>query len=103
MKYYAYLKQHGEGCDYTIGCGNTLITIEADNDDDARVKLSEEISENYYGEQELEGVKLFKELIDFDMESVYSDMKASKEESKNKMQHIKDMEDFERLKKKLGQ
>lgn len=30
MKYYAYLKQEGEGCDYTIGCGNTLITLNAE-------------------------------------------------------------------------
>lgn len=27
MKYYAYLKQKGEGCDYTIGCAQTIITM----------------------------------------------------------------------------
>jgi hypothetical protein len=103
MKYYAYLKQSGEGCDYTIGCAQTLITIEASNDDEAREKLSEEISENYYDERELSEVQLFKEPIEFDLNKTYDKMKSSKEESNNKMQHLKDREEYERLRKKFGE
>lgn len=103
MKYYAYLKQEGEGCDYTIGCGNTLITLNAENDKNAKEKLKEIIIEQYSGrESMLEKAILFKETIDFDLKSVYDELKSKKESEKTKRQHIKDMEDFERLKKKLG-
>lgn len=102
MRYYAYLKQSGEGCDYTIGCAQTLITIEAENDSEAKEKLADEIMENYHGETELSKVLLFKEPIDFDLRSIYSELKRKKEDSSKKMQHLKDLEDFERLRKKLG-
>lgn len=39
MIYKAYLKQQGEGCDYTIGCAQTVIEIEAQNIDEAKQKL----------------------------------------------------------------
>lgn len=103
MKYYAYLKQKGEGCDYTIGCGNILVKIEASSDKEAVEKLSKNIKENYFDEQELSSVKLFKEEIPFDLKKVYSEMKDEKERLKKKLQNIKDREEFERLKKKLGQ
>lgn len=103
MKYYAYLKQEGEGCDYTIGCGNTLITLNAENDKNAKEKLKEIIIEQYSErESMLEKAILFKETIDFDLKSVYDDVKSKKEDEKKSRQHIKDMEEFERLKRKLG-
>jgi hypothetical protein len=102
MKYYAYLKQHGEGCDYTIGCGNTIIDFEANSDDDARIQLGKIIMDDYYGDQELSDVKLFKDEIDFNIEQVYSDMNSANDEAEQKMQHLKDIEEFKRLQKKLG-
>lgn len=102
MRYYAYLKQVGEGCDYTIGCAQTLITIEAENDSEAKEKLSNEIMENYHDETELSKVLLFKEPIDFDLKSIYSELKRKKEDSSKKMQYLKDLEDFEVLRKRLG-
>lgn len=103
MKYYAYLKQEGEGCDYTIGCGNTLITLNAENDKNAKEKLKEIIIEQYSErESMLEKAILFKETIDFDLKSVYDEVESKKEAEKKSRQHIKDMEEFERLKKKLG-
>lgn len=102
MIYYAYLKQLGEGCDYTIGCAQTLIKINANSDDEARQKLKEQIKENYTGEYELESALLFNSKIDFNLGEVYTEIKRSKQEEKDKLQHIKDMEDFEKLRKKLG-
>ncbi len=29
-KFYLYRKQHGEGCDYTIGCGTDLMRLDSD-------------------------------------------------------------------------
>lgn len=102
MKYFAYLKQKGEGCDYTIGCAQTLITFDANDDDDAKQKLSERIQEEYTGEFELSSVLLLKNKIEFNLKSVYDDLNKLKNDKDSKMQHIKDMEEFERLKKKLN-
>lgn len=103
MKYYAYLKQNGEGCDYTIGCAQTLITFDAMSDEEAKSELSKRIMEEYQGEQSLSKVMLFKDPIDFNLKEVNDNAKKAKEDSKNKLQHLKDIEEFERLKKKLGQ
>lgn len=103
MIYYAYLKQQGEGCDYTIGCAQTLKKIKADSDDEARQKLKKLIQENYTGEQELESVLLFNSVIDFDLNSAYDEYNTNQEDEKNKLQHLKDREEFERLKRKLGE
>jgi len=102
MKYYAHLIQKGEGCDYTIGCANTLITIEAGDDEEAKEKLAEEIREEYTGELELSEIKLFKNLIDFDLDDVYDKLNSEKKAEKNRLQHLRDKEDFERLRRKLG-
>jgi LPS O-antigen subunit length determinant protein (WzzB/FepE family) len=102
MKYFAYLKQKGEGCDYTIGCAQTLISFDANDDDDAKQKLSERIQEEYTGEFELSSVLLLKNKIEFNLKSVYDDLNKLKNDKDSKMQHIKDMEEFERLKKKLN-
>lgn len=102
MKYYAYLKQKGEGCDYYIGCGNTLVTVNANDDTEARQKLSELIKEEYTGDRELESVLLFKNPIDFDLESTYREDFERKSSEKSRLQHLKDMEEFNRLKGKLG-
>lgn len=101
MKYYAYLKQKGEGCDYTIGCGNTLIDIEAKNDDEARAKLSEIIKEEYIDDTTLSKVILLKGEIQFDLGKVYSELRQERDTENSKRQHIKDMAEFERLKNKL--
>lgn len=36
MAYFLYMKQSGEGCDYTIGCGAKLVRLDAENVVDAR-------------------------------------------------------------------
>ena len=41
MKYKAYLKQDGEGCDYTIGCGQTIVELQANNKEEAKEKLTQ--------------------------------------------------------------
>lgn len=58
-KYKAYLVQSGEGCDYTIGCAQTVINIEANNMEEAKEKLTEIIKEEYYDFQELESAELY--------------------------------------------
>ena len=55
MKYRAYLKQEAEGCDYTIGCSQTIEELQADNIDDAKQKLTELIIEEYSHSEALLG------------------------------------------------
>lgn len=103
MKYYAHLVQKGEGCDYTIGCANTLIEIDAISDEEAIKKLSEEIKESFTYDRELSSVKLFKEEIPFDLESVYSEFNSYKDSENKRLRHLKDREEYERLKSKFGE
>lgn len=102
MKYYGYLKQEGEGCDYTIGCGEHLISLKSTNGDDALIELRNEIEENYSEERSLQKVILFSSAIEVDVKSIYREMRQRESDANQKRQHIKDMEEFERLKKKLG-
>ena len=104
MKYYAHLKQASEGCDYTIGCGQKLITFEASDDSDAQVKLADIIkNDGYTDDSELSKAFLFKDPIPFDLESVYDDINQAKIIEKATAQKAKDLKEYERLKGVLGQ
>jgi hypothetical protein len=37
MKFYLWMRQSGDGCDYTIGCGQRLVKLEAETIEQARV------------------------------------------------------------------
>lgn len=102
MKYYAYLIQEGEGCDYTIGCARTLINFEANDDNHAKQVLSEIIKEEYTDDSQLKKAMIFKEPIAFNVSETYAQLKGERETEKGRLQHINDMEEFERLRKKLG-
>jgi hypothetical protein len=57
MKYIAILRQDGEGCDYTIGCGVNTIQFEAENALEAGKKLKLIVFENYnYDERKLKSL-----------------------------------------------
>ena len=99
MRYYAYLKQKGEGCDYTIGCGNTLREFEANDDFDASQILTDIIREEYTGDYELRRVVLFRDPIPFDVRPIYVALQSEKETERNRMKYLKDKDEYERLKK----
>jgi len=104
MRYYAYLQQIGTGCDYTIGCGEHLTTIEANSDDEALEKIENLVSNNYHDDFELRRVLLFRasDVIPFNLKELYDRLSVEKENERTRLQHLRDMKDFERLKKKLG-
>lgn len=103
MTYYAYVTQDGEGCDYTIGCGKTLITIEADSFESATIKLTEIISERFTGETSLSDCLLIesKESRTVNVDMIYDDIKKEKERIKKEKQNKKDYEKYMELKKKF--
>jgi len=47
MKFYLWLKQSGEGCDYTIGCGQRLVLLNAETMEQARTEADKTME--YYG------------------------------------------------------
>ena len=51
MKFVVLLKQHGEGCDYMIGCGYKYVFFDAKDMEDALYKVRTKDRESYETEQ----------------------------------------------------
>jgi hypothetical protein len=102
--YKAYLKQGAEGCDYTIGCGQTLINIKTSSIEEAKQKLAEIIAEEYSGERELESAELFEveQTFMMDTTSIYQEADEREETRKKNETTEKERQEFERLKAKFG-
>jgi phosphoenolpyruvate carboxylase len=91
MKYIAILRQDGEGCDYTIGCGINTIEFEANDALEAGLKLKEIVRENYNNsERKLKSAKWYSA---FETEN----LKRVMEE-----QTRKELLELERLQQKYG-
>lgn len=111
-KFIAIIKQHGEGCDYTIGCGLRVIDIDATDKESAFKKLLKnslfiDVSNGDADPSSLEKLKSVRliEVADEDkklyrdwLDSMTSEHARIEEEKAKK----KDEEEFERLKKRLG-
>ena len=97
MKYKAHLIQDGEGCDYTIACGQEVIDIDADNLDDAMGMLVDIIQEEYINDRTLFHCELYEitDILSVDLDKVYNH--APKKE---KAQITISMAEYERLTKK---
>lgn len=103
-KFVVFIKQKGEGCDYTIGCARNLLTIKANDIEEAEGKLSDIIKEEYRGETELSSCVIYEVANEskVDLKQIYSDIKKEKELSKQKRQEEKERQEYERLVKKFG-
>lgn len=101
--YYIYFKQVGEGCDYTIGCGNHLIKITSEEENILSV-VNEHIKENYpvNSEYELCNALIFKNPIEVNIKELYKEQIEEMEEETLKRKEKKELEEYLRLKKKFG-
>jgi hypothetical protein len=104
MIYKAYLKQSGEGCDYTIGCAKTVIDIEAQSIDEAKQKLYQEIEECYRDERGLELCELYEinEVVVCDLKEWYKRIDDAEYAIKQQREEDLERKEFERLKDKFG-
>ena len=108
-KYLFIMEQHGEGCDYTIGCGMTTKVIEADSMDDALEKLThpegpDEYTEYLDGDYELKtlkGVEL-DNVHNINLEILKKKYEQKKEDEKLTEEKRKEKEEYLRLKEKFG-
>lgn len=99
-----YLQQEG-GCDYTIGCGNQVITIAAKSMDEDKEKLFAEIEENYsHSESMLAAAEIYEviEAIKVPIFEWYKKIRESRSRAKNILLEEKDRKEFERLKNKFS-
>jgi len=103
-KYIAYIKQDGEGCDYTIGCAQTVKRFEANSFEEAEIKLKEIIDEDYSNEEfRLEFAELFEinKNKEIDLEALYNQIDNKEEQEQQKLQEQKERKEYERLKNKF--
>ena len=104
--YKVYLKQAGEGCDYTIGCGQIVITIEAENIKDATIQLKEIIADEYNSmETKLEKVEIYEisQVGKFDINHFYEQLERMEELANNSSKEEAEKLEYERLKAKFGE
>jgi hypothetical protein len=102
--YKAYLNQGG-GCDYTIGCGQTVIDIKANSMEEAKVKLIKEIQEEYsHEERQLDSAELYEieNIISIDCKELYIAIDEAREKKIAKEQEEREKQDYIRLQAKFG-
>lgn len=104
-KYVAYLMQNGEGCDYTIGCGKKMITLESTDRESAEKELKDIIIEEYSDEVMLSSATIIEvsDEIQIDVKSIYNEKKENEKRLKDEKQKMKDLAEYERLKKQFGE
>jgi hypothetical protein len=103
-KFIAHIKQDG-GCDYTIGCGVNLLTIDASNIEEAKEKMKETIKEEYsWSETYLSSCDIYEVSSHtvLDVKSIYNDIKKEKDEIKLRLKEEKERSEYNRLIKKFG-
>lgn len=102
MTYKAYLKQIGEGCDYSIGCAQTVISIEAKDIEEAKTKLKEIIKEEYYDERSLETCELYEinKIVDINVGEIYAEMIEELNTYNEELMKERERMEYERLKRK---
>ena len=105
MKYKAYLKQAGEGCDYTIGCAQTVIEIDATSMEEAKQKLTDTIIEDYsYDERMLDSAELYEcnEVFAMPVDEIYAKKEQLEQQEQQRKQEEAERREYERLKHKFS-
>ena len=110
----AHLIQAGEGCDYTIACGESLIKLKAKTEEGAIQELKNKIigtwdqeegdyEEGYHDDSELEKVTLYEvsNEITIPVEEWYEEAEKYKKEAEDKMENEAEKAEYERLKAKF--
>jgi hypothetical protein len=104
MKYKAYLKQSGEGCDYTIGCAQKVINIEATNMEEAKQKLAKKLPDYGVSERPIETAEIYEvnTVFAFDTNAFYDEIENKDKLEAQRIQDEVERREYERLKRKFG-
>jgi len=100
MVYKAYIKQAGEGCDYTIGCAQTVLHLNANTMSDAIKEVEELMDENYFDDQSLEKCEIYEinEVRELDTSDFYSKRSERLATKKAEADRIKRFNEYQKLK-----
>lgn len=101
MKFKLYLKQAGEGCDYTIGCGSKMIDLEATTKEQAIKEAKDEIAERTHSECEIEEALLIESFDD--ISHFGEEVMAEKAEARKKEATEEKRRQLNKLKEELGE
>ena len=104
-KFVAYIKQQGEGCDYTIACGYKLINLKAASYVAALQELTNIIKENYSEDDyRLSSVTLIEVANKWkiDVDKIYLNMESEIESNEIENKNIRDYAEYQRLKRQFG-
>lgn len=103
---YLWLEQKGDGCDYSINCGEVLIPLDSDPSDTDGIKKEVRKIFEYYGvtgERALQDAKVVSLVSDvMDAYREYAEEERRKERAGAQLDKLVELErEVERLKKKL--
>lgn len=96
-QYALFAKQSGEGCDYTIGCAQTLILLKGTNINDLDDEIREVVADHAFGqeERELEEFALVEVIRDLNVEDFMEEDEVDEEKEARRRE-------YEKLKKEFG-
>lgn len=111
----AYVKQKGEGCDYTVACGETVWRLKAETYEDAMEELKDKVigkmetsdceyHEGYWSDSTLDCITLFEvsSEIQIPVDTWYVDALERAEAAKAEIKEKAERNEFERLKEKYS-
>lgn len=112
MKLYVWFKQHGEGCDYSIGCGESLEPLKATTLEEAKIEVfgssvqdpdnrSDNLYEYKFGSHRSMQTALILQLVE-DVTAGSRVIEERIEAERLGIQRKYEEEQFEALRKKLG-
>jgi len=119
MKFICVMKQNGEGCDYTIGCGMRFFTLNAETPEEATDKIIKKLDFEDYesgnsnpgyhckdGEQELSIWRLFEIKAEYNLLELLHQWEVNFNEAENTRKTAKkeaeERAEYEKLKQKFG-
>lgn len=104
MKFIALVKQEGEGCDYTIACGQTWLYLDATTREAAIDELKRTIAESFAGEHLLEKAILLSVEAEENMpvDLWYVELAQQKALDRQQAEERRERAEFERLRAKFA-
>lgn len=103
----AVMKQHGEGCDYTIGCGMKYVELKAWNEGEALQELKhlvigddKDYEGGYTGDSKLEEAFIVKVAAQVNLEAWYHEYAAHWSGEADREKEKQEKEELARLKEK---
>lgn len=101
MTWFLHLHQRDEGCDYTIGCGQVFLALQATSKDEAVAEAKEKIQN--YSVNKIKGATLLECAAPQNLGDLIDDLKRQAEKVKKEAELERKRAQLAALKKELGE